>query len=169
MSCPPAPPKTTCSAAGCVPNYSEPTRKFGCGKTCSGGGNNPNGPLDVPICGKCPGPKFPEDCPQNICALSLTARLVSSAVRLRNPNGSTVTEIFNYHNTTLCPTNPTTLSEANNAITKGIQTGVFRRTSTGTIKVYGSFGSLPSNLKLAEELGPFYQLCLGLFCDSPST
>lgn len=147
-----------------MPDYSQPSAKLCCAKSCSGGGNLPNGPL-VP-CPACPGAKYPESCPTNYCKLSPLARVIISAVRIRAEGGVTEEQILEEHNEFLCPNKPLSAAEVHNLVRLALQRGALRRISTGNLAVYAFFADLPSNLSLAEELGPHYQLCLGMFCDS---
>lgn len=145
---------------------------YGYGSTTGwggGGGSYPNGLTDnmgigsaAPNCPK----KYKCIKPSQYCKLSPTARIVISIAKLNNVNGSTLDEISTYYNTIMCPSVPLTSEQINTILKQGVSSGVFYYfRSTRSYKVNGFFGSLPSNLKLLEELGPRYQTCLGLFCD----
>jgi hypothetical protein len=164
MSCPPPAPAQICAPTGCIPDFSQPSAKLTCPKFCSGGGNLPNGPL-VP-CPACPGPQYPADCPANLCALSPLARIIITIVQIRDANGVTNDQILAEHNDVVCPQNPLTSAQVSRYVNLGVQRGALRRVASGGVRVYAFFGDLPSNLTLAEELGVYYQLCLGLFCDN---
>jgi hypothetical protein len=69
------------------------------------------------------------------------------------------------HNDTVCPENPMTANAVSRNVSLGLQRGALRRLSSNGISVYAFFGELPSNWGLMKELGLYYQLCLGLFCD----
>lgn len=169
-NCPPPPPAastSSCPSSGaCLLPVSQPTAtsSAGCVANCHNGAPTVGAPncIDCPVQGS-----FPESCP-NVCALSPTARLVLAVVQLMNSNGSTEDEILAQHNNVTCPEVPLTAAEVARYVSRGVRYGVFRNTSSGGILVYGFFGSLPSNRTLAAELGPWYQLCLGMYCRTPS-
>ncbi len=161
LNCPPTPQASTCSHGGCIPDFSQPSAKICC--SGSGGGNMPNGPL-IP-CIDCPGPTFPEDC-RNVCNLSPLARIIATIVRLADNDGVSNDEILQEHNDVVCPQKPLTIDQVTAQINIGVQRGALRRTASGRVRVYGFFGQLPSNLSLFKELGVYYQLCLGLFCNN---
>jgi hypothetical protein len=166
VNCPPPAPPAGCPLSGaCAPPVSQPSAKLnsGCVANCNNG-NLPFG--DASACTKCPAKgSFPESCPV-VCNLSPMARLVLAVVQLMNANGSSNSDILAQHNNVTCPEVPLTLAEVNGNVDRGVRYGVFRRTASGGIRVYGFFGSLPSNITLAKELGPWYQLCLGMYCRS---
>ena len=165
VNCPPAPLSSTCKIGhgGCIPDFSQPSAKFCCSNTCSGG-NLPNVPLTP--CPSCPGASFPEDCPQNICSLSALARIIVTIVQIRDSDGVTNHQILQEHNSMVCPEDPLTLEEVSRNVNLGVRRGALKRVSSGEVRVYAFFGELPSNMGLMKELGVYYQLCLGLFCNN---
>lgn len=163
-NCPPPAPRNVCTLSGCVPDFSQPSAKLTCAKSCFGGGNLPNGPL-VP-CPACPGAKFPDDCPSNTCELSPLARIIITIVNIRDSDGVSEDQILQHHNDSICPSIPLTANEVSKNVRVGLQRGALRRAVSGGIRVYAFFGELPSNLGLMKEFGVYYQLCLGLFCDN---
>lgn len=159
-TCPPPPSPASCpTTSGCnLCPYSIPSQTSVCGAGSAGGGDLPNGPLEVPC------PKN-TSCipPDQYCTLSPLARVIITVTQLRREEGVSEEEIFDYHNNILCPENQLTEAEVDAAVRKGLRQGALQQLPTG-IKVYGFFGDLPSNMQLVQELGTSYQICLGLFC-----
>jgi hypothetical protein len=130
------------------------------------GGSYPFGPMED-WNNNCPPPKTV--C-RDYCTYSPLGRLVIAITFLRDADGVDVTEIMNAHNTTICPSKPLSIEQVTSLLAQGTKQGVFFFNSeTGTYKVYGGFGVLPSNQALVKDLGPGFQLCLGMYCDNQTT
>ncbi len=158
---------------GCIPYYSSPSAKLSCGpSSCTGGGNLPNGPLDMPI-GCCSQKKqHPADLCPSIDSLSPLAAVIVCVVQLKDPSGVTSEQILDYYTNTLYPLSPSrqqiTLFQVDALVAQAVRQGALRKTSSanGRVVVYSFFGDLPSNSGLVKEFGgsDIYQSCLGLFC-----
>lgn len=129
------------------------------------GGDNPNGPMDD-WNNNCP-PK-PTVCYEP-CTYSPLARLVITVTSLRNAVGVTAEEILEQHNTVICPDKSLDLDQVNRLLAQGTKQGIFFRNSEDSVytyKVFGAFGVLPSNIQFVKELGPGFQICLGMYCNT---
>jgi hypothetical protein len=131
----------------------------------SAGGDYPNGPME----------DWNDNCPlkptlcRQPCDYSPLARVVITITYLRNSLGVNAEEIAQAHNAVICPERPLFLDQINRLLKQGTRQGIFVYNSTEqTYKVYGAFGVLPSNLQFVKELGPGFQLCLGMYCNAVS-
>lgn len=158
-ACPPPKPAILCEQNTCP----DPIDTAFMYAPTSSGGSYPFGPLDD-WNNNCP-PK-PTVC-RDACNYSPMARLVISITSLRNSEGSTLDEILQQHNTIVCPEKLLTDAEVAYLLSQGNRQGIFfYNSTTATYKVYGAFGVLPSNQQFVKELGPGFQLCLGMYCNT---
>jgi len=162
MSCPPPNPATYCER-NFIETCQNPIGTANMYAPTSSGGSYPFGPMED-WNSNCP-PK-PTVC-RDTCDYSPLARLVITITSLRNSNGSTLDEITEQHNGLICPEKLLSETEVSILLSQGTRQGIFvYNATTGTYKVYGAFGVLPSNQQFVKELGPGFQLCLGMYCNA---
>ncbi len=140
-----------------------------CGNCCSKTPGPPNGPVVQTVAAA--QESLQEACNKqaNVCTYSPLLRIIITVLTLANANGSTSSEILDYHNTIICPEKPLTLDETDRYIRRGISQGAIirRNYETGSVCIFSYFADLPSTVTLRRELkaNPYYQLCLGVFAD----